>query len=102
MCRCGHCKRLEPVWTELATKFKDADNLTIAKMDATANDVPDAEFDVKGFPTLYFVHSSGTISKYEGGRTLEDLAKFVEEKAGIAPTEEAAAPADAADKKDEL
>lgn len=99
---CGHCKRLEPVWTELATKFKDVDNLTVAKMDATANDVPDPEFDVKGFPTLYFVQSSGKISKYEGGRTLEDLAKFVEEKAGIAPTEEGAKTDDASDKKDEL
>lgn len=99
---CGHCKRLEPVWDELAEKFKGADNLTIAKMDATANDVPDSTFDVKGFPTLYFVQSSGTISKYEGGRTIEDLTKFVEEKAGVAPSESASKSDDASDKKDEL
>ena len=28
--------------------------MTVAKMDATANDVPDARFAVKGFPSLYF------------------------------------------------
>lgn len=72
-------------------------------MDATANDVPDAEFDVKGFPTLYFVQSSGTISKYDGGRTLEDLSKFVEEKTGIAPSADSASSQDdSSDKKDEL
>eukprot|EP00892_Ulva_mutabilis_P006711 jgi/Ulvmu1/4411/UM002_0136.1 len=96
---CGHCKRLEPVWDELAEKFKEVDNLTIAKMDATANDVPDSAFDVKGFPTLYFVQSSGEISKYEGGRTLEDLTKFVEDKAGVSPASKAE---DSSDKKDEL
>lgn len=90
------------MWTELATKFKDAENLTIAKMDATANDVPDAEFDVKGFPTIYFIQSSGTISKYDGGRTLEDLSKFVEEKTGIAPSADSTSSEDSSDKKDEL
>lgn len=90
------------MWDELAEKFKGADNLTIAKMDATANDVPDSTFDVKGFPTLYFVQSSGTISKYEGGRTIDDLTKFVEEKAGVAPSESASKSDDASDKKDEL
>ena len=90
------------MWNELAEKFKDAENLTIAKMDATANDVPDSAFDVKGFPTLYFVEASGTISKYEGGRTLEALSTYVEEKAGVKAESSTEAPKEEADKKDEL
>ena len=96
---CGHCKKLAPVWDELGTAFADSDKIVVAKMDATANDVPDSRFDVKGFPTLVFITAEGEIVKYDGGRTIEDLKKFVQEKTGVEP---AAAPAADADAKDEL
>lgn len=96
---CGHCKKLAPVWDELGTAFADSDKIVVAKMDATANDVPDSRFDVKGFPTLVFITAEGDIVKYDGGRTIEDLKKFVQEKTGVEP---AAAPAADADAKDEL
>jgi protein disulfide-isomerase A3 len=44
---CGHCKTLAPKYDELAAKLKSETGITIAKMDATANDVP-ANYDVKG------------------------------------------------------
>ena len=37
---CGHCKSLEPKYFELAVKLRDSKDIVIAKMDATANDVP--------------------------------------------------------------
>nr|AXL95384.1 protein disulfide isomerase [Conus ermineus] len=81
---CGHCKNLEPVYKELAKKFKPAKNLVIAKMDATANDVPD-EYKVEGFPTIYFApaNKKSVPIKYEGGRALEDFEKFLKEKATV-------------------
>jgi len=36
---CGHCKKLAPVWDELAAKVSHVDDLIIAKFDATANEV---------------------------------------------------------------
>ena len=41
----------------------------IAKVDATANDVP-SEFEVKGFPTIYFVPAGGDKEPivYDGAR----------------------------------
>merc|ERR1712025_1462608 len=50
---CGHCKKLTPVFEELGEKMANED-VEIVKMDATANDVP-PQFDVKGFPTLYWL-----------------------------------------------
>lgn len=76
---CGHCKALAPVWDELAEKVADVD-VIIAKMDSTANEVEGIK--VQGFPTLkYFKSTDPTKGKdYSGGRTLEDLEKFVRSK----------------------
>lgn len=43
--RCGHCKKLTPIFDELGEKMA-AEDVEIVKMDATANDVP-PQFDVK-------------------------------------------------------
>ena len=52
--------------------------VTIAKVDATANDVPD---EISGFPTikLFPAGSKGEPIVYSGSRTIEDLAEFVKE-----------------------
>lgn len=82
---CGHCKQLEPIYKELATKVKKEKNLVIAKMDATANDVPEA-FKAEGFPTIYFAPSDNKENpvKYSGGRTVDDFMKYLKEHATVA------------------
>ncbi|GAB1606121.1 protein disulfide-isomerase A3-like [Argonauta hians] len=75
---CGHCKSLEPKYTELAELLKDESEITIAKMDATANDVP-KPYEVSGFPTIYFSpkNSKDSPKKYNGGREVDDFVKYL-------------------------
>ncbi|KAE8348226.1 protein disulfide-isomerase [Aspergillus coremiiformis] len=75
---CGHCKALAPKYEELAGLYKDIPEVIIAKIDATANDVPDS---ITGFPTikLYPAGAKDSPVEYEGSRTVEDLTNFVKE-----------------------
>lgn len=81
---CGHCKKLAPVYSELGAHFKDSENVVIAKMDGTLNEV--AQVEVKGFPTIVFFDAKeGAVAEtYSGGRDLESLKSFIEKKAGAA------------------
>merc|ERR1711874_78704 len=83
---CGHCKKLAPIWDELAEKFADNDKIVIAKTDATTNEFADVK--IRGFPTTkLFKAGTNEVVDYKGGRTLEDFVKF------LAPEEAEAEPA---------
>jgi len=76
---CGHCKALAPKYDELGELFKPfSDKVTVAKVDATLNDVPD---EIQGFPTikLYPAGKKDSPVAYQGARTVEDLAQFIKE-----------------------
>ncbi|CAN4101836.1 unnamed protein product [Withania somnifera] len=75
---CGHCKKLAPILDEVAVSFESDPDVLIAKLDATANQLPKGEFDVQGYPTMYFRSASGNLSKYDGERTKEAIVEFIE------------------------
>ncbi|KAG9327275.1 hypothetical protein KVV02_002728 [Mortierella alpina] len=79
---CGHCKNLVPTYEELG-KLYQGSNIVIAKIDATANDLPaDVPFQIQGFPTIK-LRKAGTSEyvDYEGNRSKEDLVKFIQDNA---------------------
>jgi len=82
---CGHCKKLEPIYTELAEKIKKEgiSNVVIAKMDATMNDSPDINMQAKGFPTIYFAPANKKDSpiSYPGDRTVKAMYDFIKKNA---------------------
>jgi len=79
---CGHCKKLAPIWDDLAKKLEDNKDVVIAKMDSTANEVADVA--ISGFPTLkLFKKGTNEISEYNGARELDDLVKFIEDLSDV-------------------
>ncbi|XP_007566541.1 protein disulfide-isomerase A3-like [Poecilia formosa] len=79
---CPHCKKLEPVYRELAETLYSDPNVVVAKMNAVDNDVP-LGYDVQGFPTIYFapVGKKDDPVRYQGARELKDFLKFLKQEA---------------------
>merc|ERR1712102_231987 len=74
---CGHCKQLAPTWESLGEKFADREDIVIAKMDSTANELEDIK--IQGFPTIkLFKKGDNKVVDYNGERTLEGFTKFLE------------------------
>ncbi|KAK4988776.1 hypothetical protein LTR50_003740 [Elasticomyces elasticus] len=84
---CGHCKTLAPIYEELATSYESSKSkVSIAKVDADEHKELGRRFGVQGFPTLkWFDGKSDKPEDYKGGRDLESLTAFVQEKTGIKP-----------------
>lgn len=80
---CGHCKKLTPIYEELATDLKANKNLIIAKMDSTANEVEGVS--VQGFPTIKFWPKGKKSSPidFTEERTVEGFKKFLEKQGAI-------------------
>lgn len=91
---CGHCKKLAPIWDELAGIYesKSADSeVVIADLDHTLNDV-DTPFMIEGYPTLILYPANGEIDPktglrkaiiFEGARDLDTLIEFVKDNGAL-------------------
>jgi len=92
---CGHCKKLIPVYDELGEKYKDSEDIVIAKMDSTANEVEGVS--IRGFPTIkLFKKGDNEVVDYDGARDLDGFVKFLDKLSDKKEEEDEAA------KKDEL
>lgn len=82
---CGHCKSMAPAWEEFAASLEGDDSVIIADMDSTANDPGHSAYAVSGYPTLYWAPKGDKKNpkKYQGGRTLADFKKWVDENRSV-------------------
>merc|ERR1711890_2468 len=92
---CGHCKKLAPIWDELGEHFKDEENIIIAKIDMTANELETVK--VRGFPTIKLFTADNNMKDYSGSRTLDGFVKFLKP-----PAAEAEEAEEVKEAKDEL
>lgn len=80
---CGHCKKLAPEYEKLGASFKKAKSVLIGKVDCDEHKSLCTKYGVNGYPTIqWFPKGSLEPKKYEGGRTAEALAEFVNSEEG--------------------
>ncbi|XP_072954798.1 protein disulfide isomerase-like 2-2 [Typha angustifolia] len=80
---CGHCKKLAPEYEKLGSSFKKAKSVLIGKVDCDEHKSLCSKYGVSGYPTIqWFPKGSLEPKKYEGARTAEALAEFVNTEGG--------------------
>ena len=80
---CGHCKKLAPEYEKLGSSFKKAKSVLIGKVDCDEHKSVCSKYGVSGYPTIqWFPKGSLEPKKYEGPRTAESLAEFVNTEGG--------------------
>jgi protein disulfide-isomerase-like protein len=89
---CGHCKQLEPEYTEAASKLKG--QVRLGKVDATVETDLATRFGVRGYPSIkVFDYGLGNKADskaidYKGERTAAGIVSYMSnlaEKANIEP-----------------
>lgn len=70
---------MKPDWDSLGEKYEDSKKVLIGDVDCTSSGKAICErFGVEGYPTLMYFNPPDTEGeKYEGGRSLKELKKFV-------------------------
>ena len=82
---CGPCKAIAPIYEALAGLYASSptgsERVTIAEVDAEANDVPG---DIRGFPTfkLFPAGSKESPVLYDGPWTVNGFANFIRDNGG--------------------
>ncbi|XP_077218682.1 protein disulfide-isomerase like 2-1-like [Tasmannia lanceolata] len=80
---CGHCKKLAPEYEKLASSFKKAKAVLIAKVDCDDQKELCTQNDVNGYPTIkWFPKYSLEPKMYDGPRSADALAEFVNTEGG--------------------
>lgn len=79
--RCGHCKRLHPLWEELAgiMNAKDDPQVIIARVDCTQQHALCSKHDITGYPTIRFFKQGDVDNsvKFTGTRDMSTLSEFI-------------------------
>uniref|UniRef100_A0A8C3Y7Y4 protein disulfide-isomerase n=1 Tax=Catharus ustulatus TaxID=91951 RepID=A0A8C3Y7Y4_CATUS len=83
---CPHCQAMAAAWEELAERYKDREDIVIAEMDSTANELENIT--IHGYPTLhYFPAGPGRkMIEFKSNRDVETFSKFLE-NGGTLPEE---------------
>ncbi|XP_019397755.1 PREDICTED: protein disulfide-isomerase-like protein of the testis isoform X2 [Crocodylus porosus] len=74
------CRKLLPIWDELAEEYENRKDIIIAKVDFTANDIQLFMLDRYPFFRLFPAGSDNQVVVYAGEHTLEAFAEFLNEQ----------------------
>ncbi|XWS71813.1 hypothetical protein CRYUN_Cryun03dG0170200 [Craigia yunnanensis] len=77
---CEHCQALAPEYAAAATELK-GEGVVLAKVDASEENELAQQYDVQGFPTVYFF-VDGEHKPYPGARNKEAIVTWIKKKIG--------------------
>merc|ERR1711920_315055 len=81
---CGHCRKFEPLYKQLAKKLKHVKSLRITKIDATRNEIEGMQ--IMAFPTVV-LFPAGKKPKdkiqYQGSRNPDDINRWLQQHCTI-------------------
>jgi len=82
---CGHCKQLTPIWQKLAAAYEVYNDVVVAQLDSTANEIKDVS--IESFPTLkLFPKGDGAeVIDCTAERTYDGLSTWLAEQARVKP-----------------
>eukprot|EP00826_Nyctotherus_ovalis_P006141 TRINITY_DN11423_c0_g1_i20.p1 TRINITY_DN11423_c0_g1~~TRINITY_DN11423_c0_g1_i20.p1 ORF type:complete len:214 (-),score=50.00 TRINITY_DN11423_c0_g1_i20:69-710(-) len=72
---CGHCKRLAPVWEEVALLLCNNASIGVGQIDGEADSAASSQFEVDGYPTILLLKNNRTYI-YDGERTISQIIDF--------------------------
>jgi len=78
---CGHCKKLMPIWNDLANGIdpEDDGNIIIAAVDTDKNPGLASRFSIRGFPTLLYF-ADRKMYRYTLERSIKSFLEFATTK----------------------
>ena len=83
---CTHCKKLQPVFEEVAEHFhRQGGEVRVGRVDATAQPGLAEPFEIKGYPTMILLRDGRQIAEFKGPRTFKAITSFVESASRDAP-----------------
>lgn len=79
---CPHCQNMMPLLDSFASVVAHREDLSVAKMDGQANDLPISGFEVKGYPTLFFIEAGQKepAKSFIGSNALSQMQQYLGSK----------------------
>ncbi len=77
--RCGHCKKLAPVYERVARHFhvdETRSGVKVGKVDGTQDESLLARYGVDGYPTVLLIRDGEKAAVFKGARTFDALRDF--------------------------
>jgi len=74
---CGHCKKLDPIWTALPESLSQKSlRMNVGKVDITAEKAIADKYGIQFMPTIKFFRDGAEVAQFKGSATTETLVDF--------------------------